>query len=123
MANASPPAISFAVGSETRLPPPSLPAEMPANPPRNGATHVKLMTVNASAPKIVPTAPPFDCFACNRFWITFGSVISYMPNRLSASTRKRTASSTLVTGWALSHAMNFSSANADVPRTVMMVRQ
>jgi hypothetical protein len=105
-----------------RLPLPSLPAEMPANPPRNGATQVKLITVNASAPKIVPTTPPFACFACNRFWITFGSVSSYIPNRLRARTRNSTARSTLVTGCALSHAMNFSSANADTPRTVMMVR-
>ena len=42
-------------------------AEMPANPPRNGATQVKLMTVNASAPKIVPITPPCDCFAWSRF--------------------------------------------------------
>ena len=30
---------------------------MPAKPPRNGATQVKLMIVNVSAMKIVPTQP------------------------------------------------------------------
>src|SRR6476660_5242612 len=33
-------------------------AAVPPKPPRNGATHAKLMIVNVSAMKIVPTRPP-----------------------------------------------------------------
>ena len=71
--------------------PPARPAEMPANPPRNGATHVKLMTVNASAPKIVPTTPPLRLLGAEALTMKFGSVSSYMPNRLRASTTNSTA--------------------------------
>ena len=123
VANDSPPRISLVVGTTTRLPLPASAAEMPAKPPKNGATQVKLMTVNASAPKIVPTTPPWDCLAWRRLTMKLGNVNSYMPNRESASTTNSTPSNTFVTGWTDNQAMNFRSANAEKPSTTMMVVQ
>ena len=47
---------------------------MPANPPRNGATQVKLTIVNASAPKIVPTIAALRLLRLEPLQQKFGSV-------------------------------------------------
>src|SRR5262249_40792191 len=66
-----------------------LPAAGRRKPPRNGATQAKLMMVNVSAMKMVPTVPPcpsLDEVNCARL---LGSSMSYIPKRLRAKKMNR----------------------------------
>src|ERR1043165_4790048 len=52
-------------------------AAVPLKPPRNGATHAKLMIVNVRAMKMVPTTPPLPSLADVNRARLLGSSISY----------------------------------------------
>src|SRR4051812_41634248 len=91
-ANATAPAASSRV---LKLPD----AVSPVNPPRNGATQVKLTTVNEAAMNTVPAYPPWAARLSSRVASELGNVISNRPNRLRARATNSAPSRTLVTGW------------------------
>src|SRR5437763_14120683 len=57
-------------------------AAIPLNPPRNGATQVKLTTVNDAAMNTVPRYPPWAARLSRAVERALGSVSSNSPNRL-----------------------------------------
>src|SRR5262245_25282496 len=91
------------------------------NPPRNGATHVKLTTVNDAAMKIVPMYPPCAALLSRAVDSELGNVNSNSPNRLSARTTNNAPSSTLVTGLTASRLNVVNSVSAATDNKTTMV--
>src|SRR5262249_6768184 len=96
-------------------------AAIPLNPPRNGATQVKLTIVNETAMNTVPMYPPFPARSVVTLASELGSVISNSPNRLSARTTNRRPSKTFVYGSTASRLNVVNSVRAATERMTTIV--